>query len=216
VADVAIIFDVDGVLLDLTRVEEEVFFEALSRFVPTEKLSRDWNSYRIRNDDDIIAEILERTLSAVDLKPKVIAHYVALLTSSNIQSKPITGAAGLLATLSGNVRLGIATANLLFAAKHRLQQAGFWTAVSQHANGADGGGHKSVILGRTIAGLPPRTRVIYIGDNINDVEAARVHGVTFIGFSEDALRRDILRTAGAKHISATHLETRALINQMLA
>jgi phosphoglycolate phosphatase-like HAD superfamily hydrolase len=216
VADVAIIFDVDGVLLDLTRVEEEIFFEALSRFVPTENLSRDWNSYRIRNDDDIIAEILERTLSPVDLKPKVIAHYAALLTSSNLQSKPITGAAGLVAALSGNVRLGIATANLLFAAKHRLQQAGFWTAVSQHASGADGGGHKSVILGRTITGLPPQTHVIYIGDNINDVEAARVHDVMFIGFSEDALRRDKLRRAGAKHLSATHVETLALINQMLA
>jgi phosphoglycolate phosphatase-like HAD superfamily hydrolase len=216
VADAAVIFDVDGVLLELTRDEEELFFEALSRFVPTENLSRDWNSYRIRNDEDIIVEILERNSLPVALKSTVTAHYMALIMSSKVRSKPIIGASTLLKTLSNEAHLGIATANLLCAAKHRLQQADFWNAVSSHASGADGGGHKSVILGRTITGLPPVSKVIYIGDNINDLEAARVHGVTFIGFSEDALRRDILRTSGAKHISATHLETRALINQMLA
>ena len=57
VADFAIIFDVDGVLLELTSDEEELFFTALSKFVPTENLSRDWNSYRIRNDEDIMTEI---------------------------------------------------------------------------------------------------------------------------------------------------------------
>jgi phosphoglycolate phosphatase-like HAD superfamily hydrolase len=217
VADAAVIFDVDGVLLELTRAEEEIFFTALQRFVPTDSLSRDWNSYRIRNDDDIITEILERHDVAASRKAEVIAHYITLLQTSRLNAVSIKGAGELLQGLSGKARLGIATANLLGAAQHRLQQAGFWSAVSHHAQGADGGGHKSVILQRAIATLNlPLHRIVFIGDNINDVEAGLRNGVHFIAFSESAGRREILVKAGATHVSAHHEETQKLITQLLA
>jgi FMN phosphatase YigB (HAD superfamily) len=56
--DSAVIFDVDGVLLDLTPAEEERFFVPFARRYGLTGLSRDWDSYRTRNDEDIIAEIL--------------------------------------------------------------------------------------------------------------------------------------------------------------
>ena len=59
-ADAAVIFDVDGVLLDLTPAEEDAFFFPFARIHRLEGLSRDWDSYRIRNDEDIITEILTR------------------------------------------------------------------------------------------------------------------------------------------------------------
>ena len=59
-ADAAIIFDVDGVLLELTRAEEELFFQPFASRCDANKLSRDWNSYQIRNDENIIAELIER------------------------------------------------------------------------------------------------------------------------------------------------------------
>jgi phosphoglycolate phosphatase-like HAD superfamily hydrolase len=217
VADAAVIFDVDGVLLELTRAEEEIFFTALQRFVPTDDLSRDWNSYRIRNDDDIITEILERFSVEVLLKTEVIAHYISLLRTSGVNAVSIAGAGELLQGLGGKARLGIATANLLGAAQHRLQQAGFWSAVSHHAQGADGGGHKSVILQRAIATLKlPSHRIVFIGDNINDVDAGLSNGVHFIGFSESAERRSLLAKAGARFLSANHMETQKLISQLLA
>ena len=152
----AIIFDVDGVLLELTRDEEEIFFAALSRFVPTENLSRDWNSYRIRNDEDIVAEILERNGLPQTLKPEVTDHYIALLGNAlqnGLKSVAIEGASDLLAALSSQVTLGIATANLLAAVQCRLQQAGCWHHVAPFAQGADGGGHKREILARLLARL---------------------------------------------------------------
>ena len=189
----AIIFDVDGVLLELTHEEEEVFFTALTRFVPTENLSRDWNSYRIRNDDDIVAEILERNGLSQSLKSDVIAHYIALLQKAlqqQLKSVVIQGAAELLISLSNQATLGIATANFLAAAQCRLQQACLWRHVSDHSQGADGGGHKRDILARLLARLPlPRERIIYVGDNLNDVEAGLGNGVHFIGFSSDPARR---------------------------
>jgi HAD superfamily hydrolase (TIGR01549 family) len=216
VAETAVIFDVDGVLLELTRDEEEIFFDALANFLPTESLSRDWNSYKIRNDEDIIAEILQQHQLSANLRPLVIARYLALLNTSATKSIAVAGAAHLLKELHGVHQCGIATANLLGAAQHRLQQAELWSHVAAHAHGADGGGHKSAILGRALKqlGLPPHN-VVYVGDNRNDVEAGLLHGVHFIGFSTQAERRSQLSHFGARHICANHLETFALLKKLL-
>jgi phosphoglycolate phosphatase-like HAD superfamily hydrolase len=220
VADWAVIFDVDGVLLELTRDEEEVFFTALSKFVPTEDLSRDWNSYRIRNDEDIITEILERNSLPLTFRSKVMNHYVNVLQTalqSRLQSVEIKGAKQLFEGLVHTATLGIATANVCQAAALRLQQAGLWPYISSHAEGADGGGHKSVILARLLTRIKmPRSQVIYIGDNINDVEAGRENGVHFIGFSTDASRRAVLQSHGARQICANHSETFTLLKALMA
>jgi phosphoglycolate phosphatase-like HAD superfamily hydrolase len=217
VVEPAIIFDVDGVLLELTSEEEDIFFDALADFVPVHDLSRDWNSYRIRNDDDIIAEILERYHGNASRKAEVIAHYIKRMTASALQPVPIAGANALLHTFAGVAKLGIATANLLGVAQHRLQQAKFWHLVSHHAQGADGGGHKTQILARALATLnTQRARIVFIGDNLNDVAAGQHNGVQFIGFSEDVTRRRQLMKAGATHISAHHDETLQLLHQLLA
>ncbi len=219
--DCAVIFDVDGVLLELTRPEEEIFFEALSRFVPTQDLSRDWNSYRIRNDDDIIAEILERNGLAPATKAEVIEHYVGLLdgalASGSLTTMPIKGAASLLGAVSDFAATGIATANLREAARLRLETVQLWPMVQNHAFGADGGGHKHQILARAIAstGLPAQ-RIVYVGDNINDVIAGRENNVHFVGFSTDAGRRRQLANAGTRNLAENHGETLGFIRQFLA
>lgn len=214
-----IIFDVDGVLLDLTRPEEEIFFEALSRFVPTHALSRDWNSYRIRNDYDIIAEILERHGKQAQ-KPQAVRHYITLLEerlkSRTLLTLAVPGAAHLLHALQGH-QLGIATANLLQAARLRLEDARLWSRVEHCAAGADGGGNKHEILARLLKrlGAAPQ-HVVYVGDNLNDVEAGRRNGVHFIGFSQDSFRLESLQKAGAGLTASNHSETLAHINRILA
>jgi HAD superfamily hydrolase (TIGR01549 family) len=218
-AEWAVIFDVDGVLLNLTHQEEELFFKALSHFVPTENLSRDWNTYRIRNDEDIIAEILERNALPQSLKPDVIVQYLALLSKAlqaDVKTVALPGAADLLATLSKQAILGIATANLKAAAQLRLQQVGLWSYVSTHAQGADGGGHKSSILARLLERIRlPGSRIIFIGDNLNDVEAGLQNGVHFIGFSVYAKRRQQLQNHGARHTCANHTQTLKILNSLM-
>ena len=59
-ADAAVIFDVDGVLLELTRAEEDAFFVPFEKRYGLKDISRDWNSYAVRNDENIISEILAR------------------------------------------------------------------------------------------------------------------------------------------------------------
>ena len=187
----AVIFDVDGVLLELTRAEEDAFFVPFERRYGLKDISRDWNSYAIRNDENIIAEILARHGLPEHEHAAVVADYLEVLklqlADGTIETIVIPGALELLQNLHGSLQIGIATANLLGAAELRLKDAGLWHHVSACAHGADGGGHKREILARAIAatGLP-KNRIVYIGDNLNDVEAGLSNGVHFIGFSTNS------------------------------
>ncbi len=217
--DSAVILDVDGVLLELTAAEEDAFFRAFETLHGLTGLSRDWDSYRVRNDEHIIAEILARHGLPESGQAAIVEAYLALLgdglASGTLAAVEIPGAGELLSSLSGR-RLGIATANLLSAARLRLEAAGMWAPVSALAFGAEGSGHKRETVARAIAatGLP-KHRIVYIGDNLNDVEAGLANGVHFIGFSQDAARRAKLAAAGAPHLSGDHETTRALIGQLL-
>lgn len=216
----AVIFDVDGVLLELTRAEEDAFFLPFERRYGLKGISRDWNSYAIRNDENIIAEILARQGLPDHEHAEVVADYLDILklqlANGTIETNVIPGALELLQNLGGGLQLGIATANLLSAARLRLKHAGLWHLVSACAHGADGGGHKREILARAIAatGLP-KNRIVYIGDNLNDVEAGLSNGVHFIGFSTDASRLTGLKQAGANHTSNNHLDSFRLIGHLL-
>lgn len=220
-ASAAVIFDVDGVLLDLTATEEDVFFGAFADWCPPGSLSRQWNSYRIRNDDNIVDEIMASHGITTAHKPRIVQNYFArleqCLADGSVQSTPLPGAQDLLATLHGKVALGIATANFREAARLRLVTAGLWQPVSAFAFGADGGGHKHEILARAISacGLP-MSRIVYVGDNTNDVEAGLRHGVHFIGFSTSPERRASLAAAGARQLSGNHGDTLRLIVHSLS
>ena len=215
----AIIFDVDGVLLELTRAEEELFFQPFASRIDANRLSRDWNSYKIRNDEEIVKEIVARYHLPARETEAITVEYLALLESelaSRLKSERIAGAGELLAALAPTARLGIATANFRRAAELRLQQAGMWEAVAGLAHGADGGGHKSDILARAIAQAGvPAARVIFIGDNVSDVVAGLQNKAHFIGFSVDEARRRTLAAAGATKISASHEQTFTILKDMV-
>ena len=217
--DSAVILDVDGVLLDLTAPEEDAFFLAFERLHGLTGLSRDWDSYRIRNDEHIIAEILERNGLPASAADAVVAEYLNILSaglaSGALQAVEIDGAGALLRALEDR-KLGIATANLRSAAQLRLESAGLWEPVSQLAFGAEGSGHKRETVAKAIAatGLP-KHRIVYIGDNLNDVDAGLANGVHFIGFAQDAARRNKLAAAGARHLSGEHARSLQLVGDLL-
>jgi phosphoglycolate phosphatase-like HAD superfamily hydrolase len=217
----AVIFDVDGVLLELTPAEEDLFFDAFKPWCDPATLSRDWDSYRIRNDDNIVDELMDRFHIVPEEKPRIIADYLRRLGgciyAGTIACPAVAGAGELLSALAGRAKLGIATANFREAARLRLAHVDLWEPVKSLAFGADSGGAKHEILARAIraSGLPS-DQIIYVGDNRNDVEAGLRNGLFFIGFSEDPARRALLAKAGATCITATHAATLAEINKHLA
>lgn len=221
----AVIFDVDGVLLELTPAEEDAFFAPFETLYGLTSLSRDWDSYLVRNDEDIIREILERHAGRPPETDEMTRHMVAYCAHledgyrrGKLKVEVIPGARemlGILAPLPG-LALGTATANVLRAAEIRLMEIGLWDQVSAFACGADGGGHKRDVLARVIDRLAlPAERIVYVGDNLNDLEAGRATGVHFIGFAVEPARRDRLAAAGARQVSGDHRTTLALIDAVL-
>lgn len=214
-SDAAVIFDVDGVLLDLTPAEEDAFFWPFAQLHRLTGLSRDWDGYRIRNDEDIIEEILETHFGRPPTPEEhravidtYLGHLADDLKLKRLAPASVPGAFDLLASLSGKVRLGIATANLLEAASLRLAACGMWDRLKEHGFGAIGGGAKREILARAITSLGlPRERIVFIGDNLNDVEAGLANEVHFIGFSSDPAKTRRLAAAGAERICNHHQDT---------
>jgi beta-phosphoglucomutase-like phosphatase (HAD superfamily) len=210
-----VIFDVDGVLLDLTEAEEDTFFAPFAQRYGLTGLSRDWDSYAIRNDENIVAEIFARHRLPDGERPLVVADYLARLEAL-AAPREIPGARSLLEGLSGRALLGIATANFREAARLRLTRAGLWPWVADYAFGADGGGHKRAIVARAIAALGlPISRIVYVGDNRNDVRAGLDNGLHFIGFSRDPRRLETLRACGGRHLAENHETTLQKIRDLL-
>lgn len=222
----AVIFDVDGPLLELTVEEEDTFFVPFEETWGLTGLSRDWDSYRVRNDEDIYAEIFERharrrpsgeELSA--LTTRYLDELETRITDGRATVTQIPGALDLLCALDEleTVALGTATANFLHAARVRLERAGMWSFLQHYPGAADGGGAKREVLARVIRdlGLPP-DRIVFLGDNLNDLDAGRANGVHFIGFHVEAARREHLRAAGAEITCGDHRETLELIKDMLS
>lgn len=218
--DSAVIFDVDGVVLELTSAEEDIFFQPFAERYGLSGLSRDWDSYRTRNDEDIIGEILEAHGLPADHRPQVIAGYLETmqdaLARGLVASVEIPGARGLLEHLAPRHGLGIATANLAAIARLRLESVGLWGHVSRYPFGAEGGGHKRETLARAVAatGLA-RERIVFVGDNLNDADAGLSNGVHFIGFAVEEHQRLRLGAAGARHLSGDHATTLRLISGLL-
>lgn len=214
-SDAAVIFDVDGVLLDLTPAEEEAFFWPFAKLHGLTGLSRDWDGYRIRNDEDIIHEILETHFGRAPMPEEhravidaYLGHLQGNLELKRLKPEAVPGAADLLDALHGRARLGVATANLLEAASLRLACCGLWEQLKSHGFGANGGGAKREILARAIASLGlPRERIVFIGDNLNDVEAGLANEVHFIGSSRDEAKTRRLAEAGAERICNHHRDT---------
>ncbi len=221
----AVIFDVDGPLLHLGKPEEDAFFAPLERVFGITGLSRDWDSYKVRNDHDIIHQVLDEHLGN-RFQP---SHYEAFVeaydaelrdgfSSGRLEVSIVPKAPDIVTRLASvpKLALGIATANLRCAAEIRLREAGLWHHLSAFPGTADKSGHKHEVLARVISDLGlPADRIVFIGDNLNDLDAGHRNGTHFIGFHVHPDRRRRLTDSGAKFVTGDHDETLALIRRML-
>ena len=221
----AVIFDVDGPLLHLTPAEEDAFFEPFKRVHGITGLSNDWDSYRTRNDEDIILEILEghfgRAAERHELETITTTYADVMETGyadGSLRVEAVPGALDLLEKLhaAGGIALGTATANVLHAARVRLEQAGMWDYVQHHPGAADGGGAKRDVLRRVIDNLDlPPERIVFLGDNLNDLDAGQANGVNFVGFHVAEAKRRRLLDNGAEIVFGDHSYTHSYIIDLL-
>lgn len=221
----AVIFDVDGPLLDLGPAEEDAFFLPFQDLHGLDELSRDWDTYRVRNDVEICREILEKHFGRpvndtemADYATRYFAVLEEMLDAGEAEVSPIPGARILLDRLyqAGGIALGTATANLREAARIRLERAEMWSYVQHFPGAAENGGPKRDVLASVIADLGlPKDRIVFLGDNLNDLDAGLTCGVHFIGFHVEEHRRKRLSNAGAHHVAGDHETSFGLIREFL-
>lgn len=219
----AVIFDVDGPLLELTPAETSAFFVPFAEEFGLTGLSEDWDSYRLRNDLEIYKEVLETAGLPTDETALTRLQDMYLATLEHVYAGgeavvAIPGGLALLESLSqiNGLALGTATANLEAAAAMRLKRVGMWDHVKEWHSGAEGGGAKRDILARVIERLGlSGDRVVFLGDNLNDLDAAQANGTHFIGFHIDPARQRRLAEAGAEIVTGDHNESLKIIRQRL-
>lgn len=211
----AVVFDVDGVLLDLTADETGAFVGAFERCFAIDHVNQDWNVYRKRNDIEIAREILERALGREPDRrelARVLDEYVVRLemglSSGRITPRVRPGTEAVLEALQGRdgLALALATANLRAAARLRLSKAGLWRSFSC-GGFAEDGEDKSAILRSVIEALAEQSasalradEIVFIGDQPSDLRAAQDNGTGFIGIADEAGQRNLLKAAGAGRI----------------
>ena len=226
----AVIFDVDGVILHLTPPEEAAYFQALELVFGITDASPDWDSYRARNDVEIVEELIETRLGRAATPGDINSFtdkYVSLvdigIRTGEIEVLEIDGIRDVLMELTqaDNLIMGLATANLMGMAKMRLRHVGL-NDFFKVGGFAEARGPKRQILSKTLAGLKdeqgnaiPKERIVFLGDNVGDVDAGLGNGCGLIAFSEDTGKHAKLRAAGAEHIISSHTETVATIERVL-
>jgi len=219
----AVIFDVDGPLLELTDKESAAFFVPFRDEYGLTGLSDDWDSYPLRNDVEIYRDVLRSANLPHDdavidqLRLQYLRELDALYAGGD-DVVPIRGAYDLLQTLSSadGLALGTATANFEAAAEKRLRRTVMWDFVRDWHSGAEGGGAKRDILARVIARLGlPAEKIVFLGDNLNDLDAAQTNGTHFIGFHTEERRRDRLQKAGAETVTGDHDEVLKTVKSWL-
>jgi phosphoglycolate phosphatase-like HAD superfamily hydrolase len=189
----AIIFDIDGTLLDLQKAESQAYTRAFEVCFGLTGICDDWDSYPAHTDialaKDILSERLGRPCLDREWQQIMQAYSHLLKTEAYEMGKGpclVPGSLTLLQTLADrqDIGLALATGNSKNVAELRLSEAGIHSYF-QCGGYAEDGDTKSLILRQSIyrccelwPGLTERN-IIYLGDREGDSTAALENGTHF-------------------------------------
>jgi phosphoglycolate phosphatase-like HAD superfamily hydrolase len=190
-----VIFDIDGTLTESVAVDEVCFVQAFRDVLGIAPINTNWLEYRYQTDSGLALEICRKHLgrdpAAADLRG-VQSRFVQLLgaaTEAGAQPlREIPGAAALLQQLRTHPRwcVAIATGGWQVSARLKLAAAGLPLDTFPWAN-ADDALDRVEILRTALQragshyGQQAFAQVVYVGDGVWDVRAARELGIGFLG-----------------------------------
>jgi HAD superfamily phosphatase len=189
-----LVFDIDGVLLDVTESYREAIQQTVESFTgvrPARALIQDFKNQGGWNDDWLLSHRLVHELGGSARLEEVIARFDRLLMGENgdglIAGERWLAAPGLLERLATRFRLAI------FTGRHRHEIApslarysggiSFDPIVSNEMVANPKPAPDGLLL---IAGMLPEARLWYIGDTVDDARSALAAGVPFIGIAAPA------------------------------
>ncbi len=219
------VFDIDGTLVQYHRKRNDIAYIRALKETFGITIKDDWSAYAHSTDSGVLSEIFEKDLKrpcALQDIEKVKKSMASWLEKEygNAPFGEMPGAKECLrGLLSGSDwTAAIATGNWEFAGRYKLQSAGFDPRNIPFASADDGKVREWILL----AALTKATKalkgvtfekVVYVGDWIWDIQAAKALGWGFIGIDSGG-NEPALREAGAEHILPDFTGLQSLLDKI--
>lgn len=208
-----VIFDIDGTLCRTSQLDDDCWRLAAREVLGIESMSTDWNDYPHSTDESIASHLLKQA-RGVEARRKDIDElrdrFVAILEEAHESApdrmKQTPGASEFINRLvSEGHGVAIATGGWTASARFKLDCCGIEHRSIPSAFACDAHPRAEIIeiaRSRTLEsgiGITDDTDVVYIGDGLWDLTAARNLGIGFVGIASGD-RELLLREAGANHV----------------
>ena len=205
------IFDVDGTLCRSSDVDDRCWIESAREVLSLPKIDTDWSCYEHSTDEAIASQLVRE---GTKLRP--VDDYVRKIRDAFVRrvraevdrdpgvSRPLDGAVDIFDRLrSHQWSVAIATGGWRLTANLKLKTAGVPYLDVPAAHADDAHPRESIVktaLERAQShGRTTFDRIVYIGDGVWDVRAARKLGIGFLGIASGE-RAAMLRAEGAIRI----------------
>jgi phosphoglycolate phosphatase-like HAD superfamily hydrolase len=208
-----VLFDIDGTLTLTNEVDNQCYLRALSEALGSTEIDTDWAHYRDVTDSGIAAALWEARHGAPPSRAQldgVRERFVVLLEQAIAHDpaacRPVPGAAAILTALAEHrgFAVGLATGGWLESARLKLRHAGLDERRLPLASASDACVRAAImtLAAERVAvrwGVPGFASMVYVGDAVWDVQAARRLGWHFVGIGSGE-RAGRLRSAGAQWV----------------
>lgn len=195
-----IVFDMDGVLMDVTDSYRETIVRTVRHFTGATVSRERIQEYKNRggwNNDWALSQRIAADLGVSVGYSEVAAYFVSVfLDEGLIHRERAIPAPGLLDRLASKYELAIFTGRSRREASITLEREG-WSSRFHLVASDDVANEKPAPDGLLqIAALKPGKQLLYIGDTVDDARSGKSAGVPFVGIaSATSPRRDELVAA---------------------
>lgn len=222
-----VVFDIDGTLLRSVELDDTCFVRALAEVLGIDGVASDWTRYEHPTDSGLTREIVERhrgrlpTDEEIDLVRQRCCQLLSrVVLRSRSAIREVAGASRLLERLRYDSQwcAAIASGSWQATAQIKLDAAGI-DVKSMPAAFADDSHDRSEILGLAIQrareqyGIDRFQKVVYVGDGVWDVAAARRQAVAFLGVG-GSVSAESLTQAGASKILGDFSQIQAVFQAL--
>jgi HAD superfamily phosphatase len=208
-----LVFDMDGVLVDVSESYREAIQQTVEHFTGkrvTREAIQVWKNRGGWNDDWALSTAMIRAEGLEADYDAVVRHFQSIFHGNGsdglILRERWIARAGLLEALSNRFQLAVFTGRLRWEAELTLRRFAPELRFDPIVGAGDVPNHKPAPDGLLHIGrLTPESGLWYIGDTIDDARSAKAAGVPFIGIaSRTSERRDelvsLLEAEGAKAV----------------
>jgi len=188
--DVAVVFDLDGTLVDSDAFDGNLYIEAIREVIGSAEVDESWRRYRHVTDAGVLAQIMEEhgMADAEDLRVRVrdvFGSKIQRHLAHGGACEAIPGARAAIEQLRANrYKIGIATGGWGHTARMKLSHAGIPLEGLVLTSSDDSYDRVEIMTAclRHLGGTPDRA--VYVGDGLWDLEASQRAGWGFIGVGE--------------------------------